>query len=69
MKTYNILSPDKISIRLIDFTTEESAMCYYTRWKTKFINQGYYSSNRGKIDLRDLDDLCEFIIIHSSANL
>jgi len=62
-KMYNILSPDGITIRLEHFGTKKEATSFYKEWKNRFTQQGYYSSNQGKIDLKDLDDVCEPIII------
>lgn len=57
----DILSPDDISIRLGDrdyFHTIDEGMKYFKWWKKRFKDQGYYSSNYGRIELMDLADEC-----------
>ena len=58
LKVYNILSPDGFTIRIEDFKTPEEAQNYAVEWKQKFRDQGYYSSNRGKILFDDILDHC-----------
>lgn len=62
-KRYDILSPDGFSIRIgVDpFKTRAEGVKYFEKWKKRYEQQGYYSSNTGRIDLRDLADYCEFI--------
>lgn len=55
---YNILSPDGIEIRNENFTSYAQAWRYFYKWKKSFENQGYYSSNRGRIKLEDLRNFC-----------
>ncbi len=53
----DLLSPDGISMfdgKLYD-TTEE-AIYDFNEWKQRFIEQGYYSSNKGRIQILELYD-------------
>lgn len=59
---YNIMSPDNHTISMNDFNTPEEATKFYIEWKKRFIQQGYYSSNNGKILLEDLDNECYLVI-------
>ena len=61
MAKWNILSPDGFEISREDFKTKKEALSYFDKWKNGFKRQGYYSSNRGRIDLEDLDDCCRVI--------
>ena len=63
---YNILSPDGIEIRQENFKTFLEAWEFFDLWKTRFVNQGYYSSNRGRILLEDLRAFCIPVIIDVS---
>lgn len=62
-KRYDIISPDGFSIRIgVDpFKTRAEGVKYFEKWQKRYEQQGYYSSNTGRIDLRDLEDYCEFI--------
>ena len=55
---YNVLSPDGFTISIDDFKTPEEAHNYLLKWKERFKNQGYYSSNRGKIHFDEILDHC-----------
>ncbi len=57
-KAFNVMSPDGIPITLEPFKTIELAFNGFKEWVNGFVKQGYYSSNAGQIDLRDLEDLC-----------
>lgn len=61
LNMYNILSPDGIPIYMDDFSTKAEALEYFENWKSQFKNQGYYSSNNGRIDLADLKENCQLI--------
>ena len=56
---YNILSPDGFTISMEDFNTPEEAENYALEWKEKFRNQGYYSSNKGRILFDEILDHCK----------
>lgn len=56
----NILSPDGFPISMEPFETKEEALTFFGDWKKGFKNQGYYSSNNGRIPLEDLENHCEF---------
>jgi hypothetical protein len=60
MPKLDIFSPDGISIREKPFKTKKEAAEYYQEWVKRFENQGYYSSNRGKIELKHLSCNCTF---------
>ncbi len=57
----NILSPDSITIRLEHFETEEEAKAYFDEWLKRFEQQGYYSSNTGRIPLHKVWDCCRYV--------
>lgn len=61
-KVLDILSPDGISILSGNdkdyFLTFAEGMRYFRRWKERYKDQGYYSSNYGRIDLEHLADEC-----------
>jgi hypothetical protein len=62
-KLFNILSPDGISISMENFSTKEEALIFFSEWKKRFEQQGYYSSNHGRIPLTELEDECCFVQI------
>jgi hypothetical protein len=62
MTVYDVLSPDGFSIHPSQFyLTPESAEAAFHKWAERFKAQGYYSSNRGRIDLLDLQDECSLV--------
>ena len=59
---YEVLSPDGFSISATElYLTPESAEAAFHKWAERFQAQGYYSSNRGRIHLLDLQDECRLI--------
>lgn len=60
-KTYfQVISPDGIEIMPdLEHETREPAVQEYVQWTKRFERQGYYSSNRGRIDLQDLHSFCK----------
>ncbi len=59
---YDILSPDGFSIDPSKtYDSPEKAIKALKKWKKRFKEQGYYSSNNGRIDLLDLEESCELI--------
>ena len=63
-KRYDILSPDGFSIHFSDtYLTKEDAMKAFHDWKKRYEQQGYYSSNKGRIPLDELELHCEMIEI------
>ena len=61
-KKYDILSPDGFTMFMDeDFNSPEEAEAGFDRWKQRFVSQGFYSSNRGRIPVRDLRKHCELI--------
>ncbi len=60
----DVISPDGFSIfpsRI--YKNEEEAKKAFSEWGQRFIQQGYYSSNRGRIPLEELWDNCKVISI------
>jgi len=57
-----VLSPDGITIEFGSFCYKnmEDAKKAFERWKNRFEQQGYYSSNKGRIPLDELEKYCEF---------
>ena len=59
---YDILSPDGFSIHHSDtYATRQDALNSFFEWKKRFEMQGYYSSNKGRIPLDELEKHCELI--------
>ena len=62
MTKWNLLSPDRIPVRIENFKTKKEMLSFFTEWKKRFKNQGYYSSNNyGRINLKELNNFCEII--------
>lgn len=62
MKKYRILSPDGFDIEMDKTYTEAEIPKAFEDFKERFKAQGYYSnSNREKIPLEDIQDLCRVI--------
>lgn len=58
--TYDILSPDGISISWDhQFPTSRLAWECYKRWAKRYEKQGYYSSNFRRIPLNELKRNCQ----------
>ena len=63
-KRMQVISPDgfRIEREPASYKNREAAMVAFKKWKKNYEPQGYYSScNHGRIDLRDLEDFCEFV--------
>lgn len=61
-KLFQLLSPDGVTIENIEgYPTMQKLMKAFNKWKDRYKAQGYYSSNNGRIDLKDLFDRCEVI--------
>lgn len=62
-KKYDVISPDGFSIRIgvPPFKTPEERNKYFEQWKKRYEQQGYYSSNNGRIPLHELKGRCEWI--------
>ena len=61
-KRYDLLSPDGIAIdREETYETPEKARIAFEVWLKGFENQGYYSSNKGRIPLYEVWDRMELI--------
>ncbi len=63
MKTnkFDILSPDGFSIEGGKTYTRREIKEAFNNWKSRYEKQGYYSSNRGRIDLDELEQNCTLI--------
>ena len=63
-----IKSPDGFDIdsqRLLYYSQDE-AKAFFLLWKERFIDQGYYSSVKGKIPLDNLVNHCSFDIVEKA---
>lgn len=59
---FDVISPDGFSIHATEtYTTKKEAMQAFSKWAVGFINQGYYSSNNGRIPLEELFSHCKII--------
>jgi hypothetical protein len=59
---YQILSPDGFPLYRDRTFTEAEILPAFEEWKKRYEKQGYYStSNRERIDLRDLADMVDVI--------
>ena len=59
---YDVLSPDGFSIfPTLRYSSKKEANEAFNEWKKKYEQQGYYSSNKGRIELKDLKEHCKFI--------
>jgi hypothetical protein len=59
---YRLLSPDGFDIEMDAVYTQSELMPAFEKFKKRFEKQGYYStSNRTKIDLRDLEDYMQVV--------
>ena len=59
---YRLLSPDGFDIEMDAVYTKSELMPAFEKFKKRFEKQGYYStSNRTKIDLRDLQDYMQVV--------
>lgn len=62
MKKYEILSPDGFAIeRESAYKSIKEAKKAFENWKKRYEAQGYYSSNKGRIDILDLEYYCTLI--------
>lgn len=55
-KRYRILSPDGFDIVFNQHYSKEEVLPAFEEWKKRYDQQGYYSSNQGRISLEDLAD-------------
>ena len=64
---YDVLSPDGFPIdREKIYANKKECIKAFNEWKKRFEIQGYYSSNNGRIDLRDLQDYCQIVAIEEN---
>lgn len=62
---FQVLSPDGFTIEFDKphYPSRKKAIEAYEKWKSRYEQQGYYSSAKGRIPLDELDDNCSLIII------
>jgi hypothetical protein len=61
-KKYDVISPDGFSISFTDtYGSVKKAKEAFEEWKKRFEAQGYYSSNRGRIPLDELEEHCTIV--------
>ncbi len=62
MAKYQVISPDGITIDRNKpyYTSKKKALEAFDVWRSRYDRQGYYSSNAGRIDLKDLEYFCTF---------
>jgi hypothetical protein len=61
-KQFDVISPDGFSIHHSDtYNTKEQAKNALTEWVKRYEHQGFYSSNRGRIPLDELEQHCEIV--------
>lgn len=59
---YDILSPDGFSISFDEvWDSRQEAQEALNKWAKRYEQQGYYSSNRGRISLDELADHCRIV--------
>ena len=59
---YIVLSPDGFTIEFSCsyYTSKKKAIDAFNKWKERYVLQGYYSSNSGRISLDELENHCTF---------
>lgn len=64
-----ILSPDKFSIHPNEvYPNVEFAKQRFDEWKERYEKQGYYSSNKGRIPLENLEENCTLVDLEDEPN-
>ena len=59
---FDVISPDGFSIHFSDtYSSREEAVTAFCEWKKRYEAQGYYSSNKGRIPLDELENHCQII--------
>ena len=62
VQKFRILSPDGFDIRMDKHTfTKKQVPQELENFVKRYERQGYYSSNRGRIDLEDIADYCSVV--------
>ncbi|MBN8702760.1 MAG: hypothetical protein J0M08_06830 [Bacteroidetes bacterium] len=57
---YVIVSPDGFTIHPTEtYNNPKQAKAAFNKWQAQYEKQGYYSSNFGRINLKDLADYCQ----------
>jgi hypothetical protein len=61
---FDVISPDGFSIHREDtYSSRNEAKKALAEWIKRYEDQGYYSSNKGRIPLDELADYCKVIEI------
>jgi hypothetical protein len=62
MAKYQVISPDGFTIEADKpyYTSKKRAVEAFKKWVGRYERQGYYSSNAGRINLKDLEYFCTF---------
>jgi hypothetical protein len=62
---YDVISPDGIPIAPIDYPTKSAAKSAFDKWKSRFDQQGYYSTvmhgHYARLPLDELHLYCKII--------
>lgn len=61
-KKWQVLSPDGFTIDFhhASYPSKKAAIKAFEDWKKRYEHQGYYSSNRARIPLKELINHCTF---------
>jgi hypothetical protein len=65
-KKYQVISPDGFTIEYEHpyYTSKKKAIAAFEKWRERYVKQGYYSSSRfGVLELKDLEQYCDFKVI------
>jgi hypothetical protein len=66
-ESYDVISPDGFSIHPSDtYSSKPAAEKALKEWMKRYERQGYYSSNRGRIQLSELADHCKIIPVEKA---
>ena len=64
VQKFRILSPDGFDIRMDKFTfTKKQVPQELENFVKRYERQGYYSSNRGRIPLKEIAEHCSVVLI------
>jgi hypothetical protein len=65
---YDVLSPDGFSISFDEiWDTPQEAEAAQKVWAKQYEQQGYYSSNGGRIPLAELADHCRIVTVETDV--
>ena len=66
---YYVISPDGFDIGIDTFETKKLAYDAVVQWIQRYVKQGYYSSNNGKIILDDIIHYCKMITVKNDVKI